>query len=252
MNTQRRRILRPVLTVVILWRISVHCGHHATCSVCTRCSSLCHIDTAQCSIGPVAQTSCTVQVHVTLSVQILQYHGLTASLWLVQWCPLYWDGRIQLTYRYRKLSGRLYYYSFNLKPHNAIRISDNITFLIIISPKYLTSTTNPLLVNSITILFTVLLTSPPHHQIFPQHKILKFQSTIKQLITFKHYTKNISPNKHCRTIKVSELKLILAVYKYNSYYKGRYLVTVAIDKSKFSHIMTPSMQHIPSWKANLF
>ena len=32
------------------------------------------------SIGPVALSSCTVQIQVKLSVQLLQYHGLTASL----------------------------------------------------------------------------------------------------------------------------------------------------------------------------
>ena len=33
------------------------------------------------------RTSGTVQIQVTLSVQLLQYDGLTASPWLVQWCP---------------------------------------------------------------------------------------------------------------------------------------------------------------------
>ena len=37
-------------------------------------------ETAQCSIGPVALSSFTVQIQVKLSVQLLQYHGLTASL----------------------------------------------------------------------------------------------------------------------------------------------------------------------------
>jgi hypothetical protein len=72
-----------------------------------------------------------------------------------------------------------------------------------------------------------------------QHNILKFQSTIKQINTFKHYTKNISLNKYSCTIKVSELKSILIVYKYYTYYKGRYLITVAIDKSKFIYSLTP-------------
>ena len=66
-------------------------------SVWVECPPLGHTETAQCSIGPVALSSCTVQIQVKLSVQLLQYHGLTASLWLVQWCPLYWVRRMQLT-----------------------------------------------------------------------------------------------------------------------------------------------------------
>ena len=41
------------------------------------------------STGPVALSSCTVQIQVKLSVQQLQYHGLTASRWLDKWCSLY-------------------------------------------------------------------------------------------------------------------------------------------------------------------
>jgi len=37
-------------------------------------------ETAQCSIGPVANSSCTFQIQLKISVQLLQYHGLTASL----------------------------------------------------------------------------------------------------------------------------------------------------------------------------
>ena len=49
-------------------------------SVWVRCPPLGHTQTAQCSIGPVALSSRTVQIQVKLSVQLLQYHGLTASL----------------------------------------------------------------------------------------------------------------------------------------------------------------------------
>ena len=51
--------------------------HRWTVSV--GCPSLGHTESAQCSIGPVALSSCTVQIQVKLSVQLLQYHGLTAS-----------------------------------------------------------------------------------------------------------------------------------------------------------------------------
>ena len=51
--------------------------------------SLGYKETAQRSVGPVALSSCTVQIQVKLSVQLLQYHGLTASLWLEKFCPLY-------------------------------------------------------------------------------------------------------------------------------------------------------------------
>jgi len=45
--------------------------------VSTVSSPVCHTETAQRSIAPVALSSCTVQIHVTLSVQLLQYNGLT-------------------------------------------------------------------------------------------------------------------------------------------------------------------------------
>jgi len=72
-------------------------------SVWVGCSSLGHTDTAECSIGPVALSGCSVQIQVKLSVQLLQYHGLTASLWLVQCCLLYWVWLIQLTCHCRNL-----------------------------------------------------------------------------------------------------------------------------------------------------
>ena len=57
-------------------------------SVSVGYASLGHKGTAQRSIGPVALSSFTIQIQVELSVQLLQYHGLTASLLLVQWCLL--------------------------------------------------------------------------------------------------------------------------------------------------------------------
>jgi hypothetical protein len=45
--------------------------------VSTVSSPVCHTQTAQRLIAPVALSSCTIQIHVTLSVQILQYSGLT-------------------------------------------------------------------------------------------------------------------------------------------------------------------------------
>jgi len=68
--------------------------------------SLGYKETAQRSIGPVALSSYTVQVQVKLSVQLLQYYGLTSSLWLAQRCPLYWVRRIQLTCYCRNIWGK--------------------------------------------------------------------------------------------------------------------------------------------------
>jgi hypothetical protein len=61
--------------------------HHRSVSV--GCPSIGHTQTAQCLVGTVALSSCTVQIQLKLSVQLLQYDGPTASLWLVQWCLLY-------------------------------------------------------------------------------------------------------------------------------------------------------------------
>jgi len=69
--------------------------------VSTVSSPLGHSETAQCSIEPVTLSSSTAQIQVKLSVQLLQYHGLTASLWTVQQCTLYWVCRIQFTCRWR-------------------------------------------------------------------------------------------------------------------------------------------------------
>ena len=49
------------------------------------CSPLVRTERTECLIGPVVLISCTVQKQVKLSVQLMQYHGLTASLWLVHY-----------------------------------------------------------------------------------------------------------------------------------------------------------------------
>ena len=48
--------------------------------VSTVITPLGHTETARCLIVPVALSSCKVIIQVKLPVQLLQYHGLTASL----------------------------------------------------------------------------------------------------------------------------------------------------------------------------
>ena len=93
LDTQHRRNVRAVVTVGVLRKDfkSISSPHRWT--VCVGFLPLGHTETAQCSIGPVALSSCTVQIQVKFSVQLLQYHGLTASLWPVECCPLYCVGQ---------------------------------------------------------------------------------------------------------------------------------------------------------------
>jgi len=97
LNTHHRFNMHAVLTVGNLWIFSGQCGQHRW-SVWVGCSSPGHTETAQCSIRRVPLSSFTVKTHVEFSLQVLQYHGLTASLWLVHWCPLYLVRRIQLAW----------------------------------------------------------------------------------------------------------------------------------------------------------
>ena len=57
--------------------------------VSTVISPLGHTETAQCTIGPVALSSCTVQIQLKLSVQQLQYHGQTDNITLTGTVVLY-------------------------------------------------------------------------------------------------------------------------------------------------------------------
>jgi hypothetical protein len=66
-------------------------------SVSVGCLLIVHTETTQCSIGPVALSSCNVQIRLKIFLQVLQYHELTASLWLVVCCILFWVRKIQLT-----------------------------------------------------------------------------------------------------------------------------------------------------------
>jgi hypothetical protein len=89
LNKQHRRKVRACgfncgYCVGVFRSMCQHCW-----SVRVGCPPLGHTETAQCSVGPVALSSFTVKIHVKFSQQLLQYHGLTASLWLVQCCNLY-------------------------------------------------------------------------------------------------------------------------------------------------------------------
>ena len=97
LKKKHRRNMHAVLIVSIVWIFSGQCGHHRW-SVWFECSSLGHTETAQCLISPVALSSFTLKIHVKFFLQLLQYHGLTASLWLIKWCPLYLVRRKQFSW----------------------------------------------------------------------------------------------------------------------------------------------------------
>ena len=129
--------------------------------------SLGYKETAQRSVGPVALSSCTVQIQVKLSVQLLQYHGLRASLLLVQWCPLYWVREYSwlATAEIFVVSSSIISSFCNYSLPSVFQT--NILLLNFIFPKHLTCTTNPILLKPIKIFSTLLLISPSYHQISP-------------------------------------------------------------------------------------
>jgi hypothetical protein len=129
--------------------------------------SLGYIEKARHSVRPVALWFCTVQIQVKLSVQLLQYHGLTASRWLEKWCSLYWVREYSslATAEISNVSPNILSSFYNYKQLSELQTK--ILLLIFISLYRLTCTTNLIPLKSIAIFSTLLLTSPSYHQISP-------------------------------------------------------------------------------------